>query len=353
MWAALLWHQNTPQPSFGTRPDPLRTPATAYRWAELPEPSFPLPPYAEYLKGVKIVLDPGHIGQRDPGGDWHRGPTGLREAEVNLHVAQFLREFLEQGGAAVVLTREKDESLDLPDKEDLRQRAEVANRARADLFLSIHHNAAARPEPNFTTLFYHESPEHSRAGICAARYLLEGLSEALRLPAHVPCPILNDRVRYANGLAVLREARVPAVLSEASFHSNPQEEQRLRDPVYNRREAYGLFLGIARWARAGLPRVSLAGISSGRQGREVVVRLDDGLSARGGWGAERVRILPDSVVVRLDGGGVPVALHLPERDVRVWLPDGLQGKHTLLVDFENVFGQHVLHPLIELDLGGP
>ena len=145
---------------------------------------------------------------------------------------------------------------------------------------------------------------------------------------------------------------IPAVLSEASFHSNPAEEERLRDPVYNRREAYGLFLGIARWARAGLPRVSLVKVSTEYQGRTALVSLDDGLSARGGWGAERVRIVPGSFHVQLDGGDVTHTVNLPERTVRVSLPKSLRGRHTLMVDFENVFGQHVLHPHLDLNLDG-
>jgi hypothetical protein len=155
-----------------------------------------------------------------------------------------------------------------------------------------------------------------------------------------------------NGFAVLREAEVPALLSEASFHSNPAEETRLRDPVYNRREAYGLFLGLVRWAQAGLPRVALLPPKSGaaRRGAEIVVGLDDGLSARGGWGAEQSKILPDSLVAKLDGQPVRFKLDLDKRQLRFSLPGGQHGpRRVLFVDFENIFGQHVLHPRLELN----
>ena len=109
------------------RPDPLRTAPEEFRWTDLPAAEFPVPPYARFLKDVVFVLDPGHVGQRDPGGTWKRGPTGLREAEVNLRVALFLREFLQAAGARVTLTRDADESLNLPDREYLKQRAQVAN----------------------------------------------------------------------------------------------------------------------------------------------------------------------------------------------------------------------------------
>jgi N-acetylmuramoyl-L-alanine amidase len=352
--AALVWvlltrrSALTPLP---TRPDPLTTHPQGYRWTDLPEPDFPVPPYARFLKDVTIVLDPGHVGQRDPGGTWKRGPTGLREAEVNLRVAQFLREFLVTAGARVSLTRDTDQSLNLPDKADLKQRSQVANETHADLLLSIHHNANGKPEPNYTSLFYHDSPAHGPASRCAARHLLAGLNDALRLTAHLECAVLDDELLYQNGLAVLREADVPAVLSEASFHSNPAEETRLRDPVYNRREAYGLFLGLARWAQAGLPRVRLVKITRDkpRGPAEAVLALDDGLSARGGWGAELPKVVPASIVTRLGGKPVRHSFDPKTGQVRVTLPSDRSGSYGMLfVDFENTLGQHVLRPQIPL-----
>ncbi len=345
-----------PQDSSKSHLDPVTAPPASYSWTAQPEPAFPIPPYARFLKDVKIVLDPGHVGQRDPGGNWKRGPTGLREAEVNLRVAQFLREFLTATGAVVTLTREEDRSRDLPDKEDLRQRVELANSLPADLFLSIHHNANGDPQPNYSSVFYHGTPADNPASLSAGRYLITGLNDTLRLESHLECALLSDYAVYErNGFAVLRLAEVPAVLSEASFHSNPAEEARLRDLVYNRREAYGLFLGLARWAQAGLPRIALVQGSAGepRRGGELLVGLDDGLSLRGGWGANQTRILPDSLVVKLNGQSLRYKLILEKRQVRVTLPGGTHGgRATLFVDFENIFGQHVLHPRLELDLGG-
>ena len=332
--------------------DPLRTLPKEYVWTEQPAPAFPLPPYAQYLKGMTIALDPGHVGQEDRGGTWKRGPTGLREAEVNLRVAQFLREFLNAAGASVIMTREVDKPLGLSDGDDLKDRAAIANRAGADLLLSIHHNGNHDPKPNYSSLFYHLTGDYSRASVCAARHLAAGLDEALRLPSHLACPVLNDRLLFKNGLAVLRETWIPAVLSEASFHSNPEEEERLRDPVYNRREAYGLFLGLARWAQAGRPEVWLARPSDGRvrAGQSVLVAIGDGLSARGGWGAERLRVVPDSIVVRVDGEEVTHVLDEEARQLRVTVPAGVSGRVTVFVDFENVLGQHVLHPRLDLDV---
>lgn len=334
-------------------PDPVTTPAEVYDWTKLPEPAFPIPPYARYLEGVSIVLDPGHGGRADREG-WKRGPTGLREAVVNLRVALFLRDFLVAAGAEVVLTRESDVYLDPADAEDLRKRAEIANRRRADLFLSIHHNGAENPDANFTTVFYHESADHSPASLCAARYLLDGLDEALRLEQLTACPLANDTLIARNsGFAVLRLTEGPAVLTESCFHSNPQQEQLLRDPVYNRREAYGLFLGLARWARAGLPRFAISRPAQGavRRGEKLVLELDDGIRGRAGWGSETFRILADSLVVRLDGEKLAATIARSRHEATVTIPRRAKtGRREMYVDFETVFGQHVLRPRMEVEV---
>ena len=352
--AAGVWLVQSRTTPHSKRPDPLKGRPQDFVWTEQPEPTFPIPPYARYLSGVRIVLDPGHVGQRDLGGTWKRGPTGLREAEVNLRVAQFLRDFLSAAGARVVLTRDTDRSLDLPDDDDLQQRAELANRMPADLLLSIHHNGNGDRRPNYTTVFYHGMPGHSPASLSAGRHLVNGLHDALRLTSQLDCALLSDYALYPNkGLAVLRAATVPAVLSEASFHSNPEEEDRLRDAVYNRREAYGLFLGLARWAADGLPRVALVQPGDGQVGRKetVIVALDDGLSSRGGWAAELSKILPDSIDVKLDGQIAHYTFDPAKRQLRITPPSGLKpGQRTLWVDFENIFGQHVLHPEIALEI---
>jgi N-acetylmuramoyl-L-alanine amidase len=355
----LLWRRAAPREiavHIPGVPDPLHTEPNQYVWTDHPAPLFPVPPYARHLRGVDVVIDPGHIGQRDRGGTWKRGPTGLREAEVNLRVAEFLRNFLRSVGAEATLTREMDRSLGLTDDDDLASRVRVANERRADLFLSIHHNGHDKPEPNFTSLFFHDSPEHSRASVCAALHLLTGLSDALRLEQHLDAGVLNDELLYKNGLAVLRQARTPAVLSEASFHSNPAEEARLRDPVYNRREAYGLFLGLARWAQAGLPRVRLASGQERavRAGREITLQLDDGLRGRGGWGTDRFDVLRESIEVRLNGDVLEHAYDGVSERLRVTIPRAARpGPRELYVGFQNAYGQHVLHPLVGIEVQRP
>ena len=352
-WLSIWALKPAPEPSLA---DPLRASFDDYAWTDQAPPAFPRPPYASFLEGLTIVVDPGHGGRADRAG-WKRGPTGLREAEVNLRVAHVLRGFLAAAGVNVVLTRDADEYLDADDQADLLARVAIANELRADLFLSIHHNASDKSaETNYTSVFYHGPPDHSPASLDVARHLLAGLQDALRLEQQLNCGVVSDHAIYpGNGFAVLREAEVPAVLTESSFHSNPAEERRLRDPVYNRREAYGLFLGLARWAQAGLPAVRLIPPEDGRvtPGETIIIALDDRLSSRGGFGLNLPQIRSDSLLVELNGRPLPYSVDFTTRQVRITPTREMVSRGARLrVDFANVFGQHVLHPWIELKPGG-
>ncbi len=329
-------------------PQPPPTPA-----AVLKAP-FEAPPYALYLKEMKICLDPGHGGRASRKG-YKRGPTGLREAEVNLRVAHFLREFLEASGAKVLMTRRTDVYLAADDREDQRRRIKMANDNKCDLFLSIHHNANDNnPKANFTSVWYHGGVHDSPASLDVAWCIAVAMSDELRLPQQLGCPVLSDELMYPrSGFAVLRQARVPAVLCEGSFHSNPEEEQRLRDPEYNRREAYAMFVGLARYAYGGIPRASLVepagGVVTTSGPKEVVIELDDGISGRKSWGWDRPMILRDSIVVRLGAQELPFVYEEKDRRVCLQLPDKLQlGSLRLNVQFENLFKHSNTRPYIDL-----
>ncbi|MFH0979936.1 MAG: N-acetylmuramoyl-L-alanine amidase [Planctomycetota bacterium] len=312
-------------------------------------PEYPVPPYAQYLQGVTICLDPGHGGDAHLRG-YKRGPTGVREAEVNLRVAQYLRDFLVHCGAEVRLTREADVDI------SLEERARTANEWGADLFVSCHHNAVENnPQANYTSVWYHRDVDYRPANLDLARYLCQGLLEALAMPEVTAVPLKSDQLMYASGFGILRHARVTAALCESSFFTNPQEEQRLRDPEYNLREAYGLFLGLARYAAAGLPIARLLvpedGILSAGASATLEFELDDGLRPRQSWGHERQMILTDSIAVRLDGGRVPHSFTNEGYCLRVDVTvDLAPGAHHLEVQFQNLFKNSVLNPAFTLQV---
>lgn len=249
-------------------------------------------------------------------------------------------------GADVKLTRDGDYFLAENGGQDLRERAAIANAWRADLLISIHHNAADDPNVNRTEVYYHSDADHRPASIDIARELLESLDDLLRLEQSLSVPLLSDKTIYAeDGFAILRHARVPAVLVEASYHSNPTQEQRLRDPVHNRVEAYALFLGIARWTRAGLPRVALIPPDmEARPGEIIAVELASGLENRPAR-RDQPLIAAESIAARLNGRWLAARYDAAAARVYVTIPvDTPRGRHTLYVTFRNLFGQAPLHP---------
>ena len=176
-----------------------------------------IPSYTRHLKGFKICLDPGHGGQAHIA-DYKRGPTGVREAEVNLQVALHLRNMLQEVGATVIMTRVDDSYVSLP------TRSQIANESDADFFISLHHNGIDNPETNYTSTWYHGDADDSRQSLDLARYVQQGVSDALRLPNSPATGLFSDKLVTTSGFGVLRLTQCPAVLCEASFLSNPEEE---------------------------------------------------------------------------------------------------------------------------------
>jgi len=211
--------------------------------------------YYPYLKGKVIFIDPGH------GGDDRKnmGSLGLAvEADVNLRIGLALRDFLTKVGAVVLMSRDKDETVDLYD------RIQIANYSKADIFISIHHNAGSYPYDkamDYTAAYYHGyegTYEFEPCNRDIARYIQRDLSFAMGTSGgpdsfdgtYPDCYIIDDV-----GIAVLREATIPAVLLECAFHSSQFEEKRLIEPEFNTLQAWGIFKGLGRYFEAGVPKI--------------------------------------------------------------------------------------------------
>lgn len=271
----------------GCEREPVVQPA-GVGWSKLPAAEFPPSPLGVHLDGRRIGLDPGHGGDKDPKKKF--------EAEVNLAVALELRDLLQQHGADVFLTREKDVAV------PLRERAPAMEKLGAEIFVSLHHNAGGE-KANYTSTWYHLDPDGEPANLDLARALQRRVMEALRTPTTVPTPILSDKLIYEeSGFAVLRTASVPAVLCEASFYTNPDEAARLRDPIYQKREAYGYYLGLVDYFMGGTPSLKFRSFETRRDRspgggavHRVILHLDDGLRSRAGWGGDVYRILPSTI----------------------------------------------------------
>ena len=309
--------------------------ATKYRGKRnCPRPqSSALPPQAKLLQGLRIALDPGHGGDVGPEFEesgYKRGPTGLREAVVNLRTAQALRGMLEEAGAEVILTREDDRVVSLT------LRNEIVSRAGADLLLSIHFNAGP-PEANYSSVWYHADGEGFPASLDIARELSDSLAWMLRPPQPLASGIYSDRLMYEEGFAVLRDAQMPAVLAECSFLSNPAEEQRLFTAEYTHRVAWALMLGLVNWASNGVPAWHVESVFADRRprsGRALIIELRDGMKE--GWGKELPRVRQSSIRATLNDQPIKKT---EWRGERLWLWDDRlweeKTDRTLSIQFEN------------------
>ncbi|WP_134088721.1 N-acetylmuramoyl-L-alanine amidase [Olivibacter sp. XZL3] len=183
------------------------------------------------LKGKVICLDPGHGGTAKTDA-YRQGPAGEREEWINLRVARILQELLVQKGAKVLMTRTEDVFVPIPD------RAKMAVENHADLFLSIHHNATADSAVNFPIIYFHGHVSENKASVALGRTIAKALRTQF-YGGKTPLSLVSDYTIFAErGAGVLRGTYgIPAVLSEASFFTNPTEESRLKDTTHNREEA--------------------------------------------------------------------------------------------------------------------
>ncbi|XOV93735.1 MAG: N-acetylmuramoyl-L-alanine amidase [Bacteroidota bacterium] len=183
------------------------------------------------LSGKVIVIDPGHGGTAAT--DSYRvGPGGEREEWIDLRVGLLLRDLLEEKGGKVLMTRTEDVIVPLAD------RSKLAVDNKADLFVSIHHNATADSSVNFPIIYFHGVASQNIAGVEFARTLGNKLGEYM-YDEDSPVSIVSDFTIFSTaGTSVLRGSYgIPGVVAEASFFTNPEEEQRLKQQSYNKVEA--------------------------------------------------------------------------------------------------------------------
>ncbi len=198
------------------------------------------------LHGRTIVIDPGHgIPERGA-----VGVLGVTESEVNLGVALHLWGMLKEAGANPVLTRTTDSSLFKQEpfelREDLQARSDISNNLDADIFISIHHNADANNrDRNDLLMFYKMSDENQSKDI--ARFLCSALEGYLKPE--------RSALHPAN-FHVLRNTDAPAVLGEASFMTNKENEKMLSFQRTLAMEAQGYFMGLLNYYKAGVPEIA-------------------------------------------------------------------------------------------------
>ena len=229
------------------------------------------------LKIGKIVIDAGH-GGHDTG---TIGPNGLLEKDLVLEVAKRLGRLLEARlGAEVVYTRQDDTFI------PLETRTAIANRERADLFISIHANASRDPDARGVETYYlnfTSSPEalevaarenavseesiHELQDLVKKIALKEKIDESREFASDVQeslyggLSLRNGGVRNRGikkaPFIVLIGANMPSILAEVSFVSNPTDERKLQTAEYRQRIAEALYRGVSKYA-SGLSGVKVA-----------------------------------------------------------------------------------------------
>lgn len=193
------------------------------------------------LSGKVIAIDAGHGGP--DGGAVSR--EGLIEKDINLAVSLYLRDYLQQAGAIVVMTREGDYDLaqdgtkgySKRKTEDLKQRVRRIEEKSVDLFVSIHMNSIPSNLWSGAQTFYYPNNEANKA---LAGFVQEELRATLQN---------TDRVaKTVNTLYLLKVLKMPAVLVEVGFLSHPQESALLGDDIYQRKVATSIYRGILKYS---------------------------------------------------------------------------------------------------------
>jgi N-acetylmuramoyl-L-alanine amidase len=223
------------------------------------------PPKKPMISKIRrVVVDPGH-GGHDPGAV---GQNGLQEKDVVLAIGLKLKELLkEELGLDVVMTRSTDVFI------PLEERTAIANKVNADLFLSVHANAAPNRSAAGIETYYLNLAKTDKVAQLAAKENGTSLEKVsvlqailfdlmanykLNDSAHLADEVQKSlhkkvRARYSDvknlgvkqgPFYVLVGATMPSILVEAAFLSNAQEESRLKDPAYLEMTAEGILDGV-------------------------------------------------------------------------------------------------------------
>lgn len=191
------------------------------------------------LSGKIIMLDPGHGGP-----DGGAGDKRALEKDIALDVSLKIRDYLQEQGALVIMTRETDRDLADNDTrgysrrkvEDLKTRLKMINDSDADLFVSIHLNSIPSPRWSGAQTFYAPRKNENER---AAKFIQDELRKNLENTKRVAKPIHH--------VYILKHAKKPGALVEIGFLSNPAERNNLKQEGYQEKVAASIYKGINRY----------------------------------------------------------------------------------------------------------
>lgn len=191
------------------------------------------------LSGKVIILDAGHGGM-----DGGANISGIMEKDIALKVTLKIRDYLQEQGALVILTREDDSDAANEDtkgirnrkQEDLRNRVELINSSAADLFLTIHLNAFPSSSSKGAQTFYTSRFEENEQ---VAKFIQAEIIRNLENTSREP--------RLIRRVYLMDHAQKPGALVEIGFLSNPDERSRLVNDAYQEKMAASIYNGVLRY----------------------------------------------------------------------------------------------------------
>ena len=178
------------------------------------------------LAGKVIIVDAGH-GAHDGGAT----AGGVREKDLALKISKLLTAELAANGARVVMTRKTDVFI------PLNERAEIANRNKADFFFSVHINSAPRQMSGTITFFHGPNAMKELLAKCIHREIVE----AAKLPN---IGVWSDKRIYNSGFAVLRNTKMPGLLLELGFINHPKDRARMQQADFQSGVAKAVVKGL-------------------------------------------------------------------------------------------------------------
>lgn len=234
------------QHNYGMPPDAIVGETTVRALDGLPHLAHPIvPPVGPIreretfrrlagMQSLVVVVDPGH-GGADRG---TIGPTGVAEADCVYGIARHVEQLLSAGGASVFLTRDETAN------PSARERAHLANRLAADLFLSIHTASHTDTAANGSATYYYG---HERFESHVGSLLADAVQASV-------CSLgLTDGRTHAKTWPILRETRMPAVHLEPAYLTNPDEERLLADDNFRTAVARALASAIDHFVTQAVP----------------------------------------------------------------------------------------------------
>jgi len=168
-----------------------------------------------------IVIDAGH-GGKDPGAVF----SSIQEKSLNLDIAKRLRKLLEAEGYQIIMTRTTDEFI------ELEERAAIANRNNADLFISIHNNSMPENYKGTMTLYSPRDMQNEFSSKDLADIIQKNMENSLKSG--------SIGARERTNLVVLNRTTMPAIIAEVACMSNPQELNLLKTATFRQAAAQGL-----------------------------------------------------------------------------------------------------------------